>query len=90
MSDEERIILTADEAIAMLPEKESIHTFLQGGMTLLGADWPAEEIWESLRQSVRIELSGPTATSMGHGLVFWRGAEDNGSWVFVETRRSEG
>lgn len=89
MSDEERIILTVDEAIAMLPEEESIHTFLQGGGILLGADWSAEEVRESLRQSIRIELSGHTATSMGHGLVFWRGPKDKGEWVFVETKDGE-
>jgi hypothetical protein len=85
MSDEERVVLTVEQAVAMLPDGDSIHTFLDG-VALIGADWSREEILEGFNTAESIELAGPTATSMGHGLVF---LDNRGIWVFVETKKVE-
>ncbi len=81
-SDNGREFLTYDEAVAMLPDDDRIHTFLQGGWALLGADWDRDDVLSLLRTG-KPELSGETATRMGHGLVAWRNDEP----VFIATRR---
>lgn len=73
--------LTYDEAVAMLPNKENIHTFI-GRMFLIGADWSRKDILSLLKNAVQIELSGQTATAMGHRLGVWRTERDV---IFVET-----
>lgn len=78
---EERVSLTFEEAVAMLPDAAEIHTFLSGGMAMIGAAWDREDILDLLRTG-RPELSGDLATSMNHGLVAWRGSQP----VFIETR----
>lgn len=87
---EDRFILTFDEAIAMLPEGEHIHTFVSSGF-LIGADWMREEIIDGFRNAPDggLQLSGEVASSMGHGLCFWHGPIDKGRWVFVETKKVE-
>ena len=83
--NEERVVLTVEQALQMLPDKDIIHTFYQGPV-MLGADWDAEDVKQELRKSIRIELSGEIATSMNHGLCFWQGEETRARWVFVETK----
>jgi len=87
MSEEERVILTAEQAIAMLPDGDNAHTFLGNGF-LVGADWKKQDVVDALKRSIRIELSGPLATSMGHKICFWDGPRDNGRWYFVETKET--
>lgn len=81
MSDE-IVILTADEAIAMLPDGGTVHTFRQPapGM-LVGTDWDRDEVIAHIGFH-GAELSGPTATGMGHGLVI----RDLVGVLFVETK----
>jgi len=80
---DERVFLTAEQAIAMLPEGERVHTFRNpaGGM-MLGADWPRDKIEQAIRQTEHRELTGKVATSMGHGLVI-----DNDGPLFIATKR---
>jgi hypothetical protein len=87
MSDDDRVFLTAEQAIAMLPKTEFVHTFTNPGGMLVGADWKRDEIIDALNKAIPsgIELSGATATSMGHGLCFWEGPENYGHYVFIET-----
>lgn len=79
MSDE-RTFYTAEEAEAMLPDGEKVHTF----RGMIGADWPRERIVEVLRKH-RPERSGPMARGMGHGLYV---CDDLGP-LFIQTRRGE-
>lgn len=74
MSDDERKALTFEEAIAMLPSGDMIHTFVQVGPVLVGADWARERIYEAIRK-YGIELAGRAATGSGHGLVIIREGE---------------
>lgn len=77
----DRVKLTADEAIAMLPDGEMLHTFRSPGANiLLGCDWARDEIIDLLRTG-EPELSGEQATAMKHGLVVW----SNG-YLFIETK----
>lgn len=81
----DRVQLTYDEAVAMLPEGDMVHTFINGlpGM-IIGANWEREKLLEAFR-SFRTELSGEMAQSMGHGLVF----HDGHHYVFVETKEND-
>lgn len=82
MSDE-RVDLTVDEAIGMLPDGEDVHTFRQGGM-MLGADWSREDLISEIRATDRRVLTGDVATGMGHGMAIW-----SRGWLFIETRPAE-
>ena len=76
----ERTKLTLEQALPMLPPGDSIHTFIQGGMCLIGADWARGDVVQQIREC-GCELSGPQAVAMNHGLVTFRGTEP----VFIET-----
>ena len=82
MSDK-RKFLTFEDAVAMLPDKEEIHTFRNPGAALMvGSDWPREDIIEILRTG-KPELGGATCTNMNHGLVI---IDEDGP-LFIETKR---
>ncbi len=69
MTSDEIQHLTYDEAVALLPDGDSIHTFLDSGIALIGADWDRAKILALLRESdPGIEVTGPAAQRMGHGL----------------------
>lgn len=86
MSDDVKQLLTYDEAVALLPDGERIHTFMQADPVLLGADWDRAEILELLRQAdPEIEVTGPEAQSVGHGLAAY---DADGEPVFIETRQT--
>lgn len=84
VTDEERVPLAYDEAVAMLPDGDYVHTFLGGGMALIGADWKREDIL-TLLQAGKPELSGSNATALGHGIVAWSRNQP----IFIETRKEE-
>lgn len=66
-----RRFITTDEAIRLLPEGEEIHTFIANGMVLIGADWSRDDIIEILRTADHIEITGPHARGMKHGIAVW-------------------
>jgi hypothetical protein len=82
MSDE-RKFLTFDEAVAMLPDDDTIHTIINRAVAFVGADWRREDVIKLLRES-KPELAGALATDMGHGIVI----EDRR--LFIETRKEGG
>ena len=77
-------LLTYDEAVALLPEGERIHTYLDSPVALIGADWDRDAVLTLLRTTDRREVTGPAAQAMGHGLAAFRDGEP----VFIETRSS--
>ena len=79
----DRKFLTPEEAEAMLPEGEYIHTFRGGSGIMIGADWKRESIIEAFKTR-KPELSGQFATAMGHGIAFF---DDNGA-LFVKTKEA--
>lgn len=79
--DPERVTLTYDQAVALLPDGDTIHTYMDSGIALVGADWTRDSVLKLLATG-RPELSGPAATAMKHGIVAWR---PDGEHVFIET-----
>lgn len=73
--------LSLDEAVALLPDGDDIHAFVNPAGILVGADWKRGRILDLLRNG-KPELSGTEATASGHGIVAFR--EDGP--VFIETR----
>lgn len=86
---DERVELTPEQAIAMLPDGEYVHTFYDLGGTLFGADHGRRSIERSIRDAEKRELAGEAATRMRHGLVLHpKGAKWHSELLFVETRES--
>lgn len=86
----ERIILTADEAISLLPEGDEIHTTRQTGFMFIGADWSREDIIDAIQKSERREITGPVARSMGHGLALYpKNAKYQSDILFVQTCKAK-
>lgn len=80
MSD--RVFLTAEEALAMLPDGEYIHVLDNPHPGVIsGADWKRDDVLSLIENNI-CELAGPMATSMGHGLAV---GGDDGVW-FVQTK----
>ncbi len=74
------IRLSPQELDALMPSGEYVHTFIQSGPILLGADWNRAEILKAAERGA--ELSGDQATAMKHGAVVWN---ENKEPVFIET-----
>ena len=85
MSDEERVFLTADEAIAMLPDRDVIHTFLG----FIGADWDRQDVVDLINNAPEngIELAGGMAAALDHKIACF--SEDRGRYIFIETKPSD-
>jgi hypothetical protein len=80
----ERVVVLPNAAIAMIPDQEMIHTFRNPGIGMLvGADWDRQELIKLIKNS-KVELSGPEAASMKHGLVL----KDEYGYLFIETKDS--
>lgn len=78
--------ITSEQAISILPDGETVHTFLNLGFGLMGADWSREDIIEKLRKSDVLELTGEMARKMEHGLVAYdKTAKTQGDLLFIET-----
>lgn len=81
-----RTYITAEQAISVLPDGDSVHTFYNPGFGLVGADWSKEDITDKLRRSDIIELTGPAARGMGHGMcVYNKDTKRQSDILFVET-----
>lgn len=80
-----RKLLSLQEAEAMLPDGNHIHTFRNNAVNMMiGADWKRVRILEVMALH-GVEPSGPIATSMGHGL--WVN-DGQGRGLFVATRKA--
>lgn len=82
MPDDEKVILTPEQAKALLPPGDQIHTFMQAGPVLLGANWDRSSV-EAEIDKCTCELAGPAAMAMNHGLAL----HTSRGPVFVETQR---
>lgn len=78
--------ITIEQAISVLPDGDAVHTFYNPGFGLVGADWSKEDIMDKLRRSDIIELTGPAARGMGHGMcVYNKDTKWQSDILFVET-----
>ena len=69
---DEKILLTADEAISLLPEGEYVHNFVNNvpGM-FIGCDYERAEAENHIRKALQCEIGGDACKGMKHGLVVW-------------------
>ena len=78
--------ITAEQAISVLPDGDSVHTFYNSKFGLISADWGKEDITKKLRRSDIIELTGPTARGMNHGIcAYSKDAKYQSDVLFIET-----
>lgn len=70
---EERILLTKEQALSLIPKRGQVHTFRSGTGILIGADWKVSTLRKAIKEawSDDIEIGGPQCLAMGHGLVIW-------------------
>lgn len=82
--------ITSEQAQALLPDREIVHTFYNMPFGLLGADWSKEDIIEKLNKSDKIEIAGECARNMDHGLaVYSNDAKLQSDILFIETDREK-
>jgi hypothetical protein len=81
---EDRMDVSAEEALGVVKQGDEVHTFLNGSGVLLGADWARADVEEGIRAAGVRTLTGPMARGMGHGLAFFREGDRTG-WVYVAT-----
>lgn len=74
-------ILSFDEAVKMLPDRDAVHTLSNPNGMLIGADWSRKRLLDAMALH-GVELSGPEATRMGHGLAMF----DGNRHIFIETK----
>lgn len=71
MSDD-KVILTAEQAEAMLPEGQYVHNFVNPGMNMMvGCDYDRADAIAALKTAVQIELGGEHCMRMKHPIVVW-------------------
>lgn len=64
-----RIMLTPEQAEALLADGEYVHNFVGGGMALIGCDYSRDVAIEAFRNAKEIEISGGISYGMGHPLA---------------------
>lgn len=81
--------ITIEQAISVLPDGDFVHTFYNTGFGLVGADWSRNDILDKLRRCDIIELTGPAARGMGHGICAYnKNAKYQSDILFIETDES--
>ena len=78
--------LTKEQAISVLSEGESVHTFMNSGFGLVGADWSREDIIDKIQRSDVLALTGEMARSVGHGMCAYnKDTKWPSNILFIET-----
>ena len=80
MSDE-KVFLSYEQAVSLLPDGDDMHVFLNPNGMLLGADWSRKAVLDILHKG-ECQIGGDMCISMGHGLV----CTCDGRYHFVKTR----
>lgn len=83
MDKDESVTLSFDQAVALLPDGDEVHTFLNPGGILVGANWPREKILEVIKEH-GAEVSGDQAQRMKHGIVITQYGSHGP--LFIETK----
>jgi hypothetical protein len=79
-----RKFISKEKAIAMLPDRETLHVQINNIANLIiGSDWQKDQVIELITNN-KPELAGELATSMGKGLAVITD-EDR---YFIETKGS--
>lgn len=81
--------ISVEEAIKLLPDGETIHTFY-GGVALIGAEWERQDVIDKLKSVDKIEIAGEFTRRMGHGLAVYNdNAEYLSDVLFIETDKKK-
>ena len=64
-----RLFLTLEQALDVLPKGKEIHCFINDGLGLIGADWNKEKVKDALKNAEIIEIGGEQCKALGHALV---------------------
>lgn len=71
MNDDIQIILTPEQAEALLPEGDTMHSMSGGGFVIVGCNHSRENTIKAFRSALQIEIGGPACKSMKHPIVVW-------------------
>jgi hypothetical protein len=70
--NDEKILLTADEAISLLATGEHIHNFINNVPDLfIDCDYDRVDAEKHIRDAIACEIAGPGCKSMKHALAVW-------------------
>ena len=77
------VILSSQQATAMLPDKEFVHVYVQQppDTRIFGCEWPIADVLAEI-EAGECSLAGPEAARMNHSLGIASEAYGN---MFVET-----
>ena len=83
--------ISAEEAIALIPTGDTVHTFYNAPFGLIGADWDRKDVIETLNKADNlIELTGEAARSLDHGIcVYSKDCKDQNNILFINTDREK-
>lgn len=72
MASDEKMILTADEAIGLLREGDNIHNIINNIPGIfIGCDYTRADAEKHIRDAVACEIGGAGCKTMKHALVVW-------------------
>lgn len=69
MADDDKMIITADEAVSLFRGGDRIHNYKQVGHLLMGVDFTRESAEKALRAAPLIEIGGPGCKGAKHPIV---------------------
>lgn len=78
----DRLIITAEQAEALLPDGEYVHNLVNPAGMLVGCDFGRDDAIAALQSAEQIEIGGEACRGMGHGLVVW--ADDKHSFFATD------
>jgi hypothetical protein len=72
MAADDKIILTADEAISLLPAGDDVHNYVNNIPGIfIGCDFSRADAEKHIRSAVQCEIGGSGCKGMKHALVVW-------------------
>lgn len=72
MASDDKIILTADEAISLLAPGDTVHNYAYPVAGIfLGVDYDRSDAEKHIREAIQSEIAGPGCKGMKHALAVW-------------------
>jgi len=70
--NDEKILLTPEEAISILAGGDTVHNYANpaAGM-FIGCDYDRADAEQHIRDAIQREVAGPVCQGMRHGLAVW-------------------